>query len=173
MATSSSSPQHTEVILKDFLAFSFHEDQAFLEGLQLLLGQPVVETFQRGGPITPELERALLGPKVFYYNRQHGTDLTPEIVEEYTRTRPQAIPSASKTPGTPPFTSLSKTPDEDRQLSLAELTRLIETGQTHLIPHNYTIPDGVQTQAPEPSKIPIKRKPWERTDQEEPLTHPV
>ncbi|KAJ1300997.1 hypothetical protein OPQ81_003420 [Rhizoctonia solani] len=159
MATSSPSPQDTENLLKDFLAFPFHEDRAFLEGLQLLLGQAVVETFQRGGPITPELERALLGPKLFYYNRQHGTDLTPELVEEYTRTRPQ--------PGTPPFASPSKTPDEDRQLSLAELTRLIETGQTHLIPHNYTIPDGVQTQAPEPSKIPIKKKPWERTDQED------
>ncbi|KAG8704986.1 hypothetical protein FRC11_009399, partial [Ceratobasidium sp. 423] len=161
MATSSPSPQDTENLLKDFLAFPFHEDKAFLEGLQLLLGQPVVETFQRGGPITPELERALLGPKVFYYNRQHGTDLSPELVEEYTRTRPQP---GAKSPETP-FTSLSKTPDEDRQLSLAELTRLIETGQTHLIPHNYTIPDG--TQAPEPSKAPIKKKPWERTDQEE------
>ncbi|CAE6481667.1 unnamed protein product [Rhizoctonia solani] len=145
MATSHPSPQDTEIILKDFLAYSFHEDKAFLEGLQLLLGQPIVETFQRGGPITPELERALLGPKVFYYNRQHGTALTAEIVEEYTRTRHQAISQPGpKTPGTPPFTSLSKTPDEDRQLSLAELTRLIETGQTHLIPHNYTIPDGVQ-----------------------------
>ncbi|KAL5639615.1 hypothetical protein ACGC1H_006281 [Rhizoctonia solani] len=159
MATPSLSPQDTENILKDFLAFPFHEDRAFLEGLQLLLGQPVVEAFQRGGPITAELEQAVLGPKVFYYNRQRGTNLTPEAVEEYTRTRPQAIPQpASESPGTP---------DEDRQLSLAELTRLIETGQTHLIPHNYTIPDGVQAQAPEPSKIPIKRKPWERTDQEE------
>ncbi|CAE6538063.1 unnamed protein product [Rhizoctonia solani] len=163
MATSSPSPQDTENLLKDFLAFPFHEDKAFLEGLQLLLGQPVVETFQRGGPITPELERALLGPKVFYYNRQHSTDITPELVEEYTRTRPQVTPQPASTPGTPSLTS--KTPDEDRQLSLAELTRLIETGQTHLIPHNYTIPDG--TQAPEPSQIPIKKKPWERTDQEE------
>ncbi|CUA71885.1 hypothetical protein RSOLAG22IIIB_04835 [Rhizoctonia solani] len=168
MATPSPSSQDTENLLKDFLAFPFHEDRAFLEGLQLLLGQPVVETFQRGGPITPELEQALLGPKIFYYNRQHGTELTPEVVEEYTRMHPQVNPQAGpKSPGTPPFTSLAKTPDEDRQLSLAELTRLIETGQTHLIPHNYTIPDGVQTQAPEPSKVPIKKKPWERTDQEE------
>ncbi|EUC59527.1 hypothetical protein RSOL_317060 [Rhizoctonia solani AG-3 Rhs1AP] len=101
MATSSPSPQDTENLLKDFLAFPFHEDRAFLEGLQLLLGQPVVEAFQRGGPITPELEQAVLGPKLFYYNRQHGTDLTPEAVEEYTRTRPQAIPQpTSETPGT-------------------------------------------------------------------------
>ncbi|CAE7172122.1 unnamed protein product [Rhizoctonia solani] len=171
MATPSPSPQDTESLLKDFLAFPFHEDKAFLEGLQLLLGQPVVETFQRGGPITPELEQALLGPKVFYYNRQRGASLTPELVEEYTRTHPPATTQPGSAPGTPPFTSISKTPDEDRQLSLAELTRLIETGQTHLIPHNYTIPDG--TQAPEPSKIPIKKKPWERTDQEEPLPHPV
>ncbi|KAF8752090.1 hypothetical protein RHS01_07771 [Rhizoctonia solani] len=128
MATS---PQDTEHVLKDFLAFPFHEDSAFLEGLQLLLGQPIVESLQRGGPITPELEQSLLGPKLFYYNRQHGTNLTPELVNEYTRAQPQT-------------TAQPSTPDEDRQLSLAELTRLIETGQTHLIPHNYTIPDGVQ-----------------------------
>ncbi|CAE6450859.1 unnamed protein product [Rhizoctonia solani] len=152
MATS---PHDTELVLKDFLTFPFHEDRAFLEGLQLLLGQPIVETFQRGGPITPELEQSLLGPKLFYYNRQHGTNLTPELVEQYTRT-------SHPTPNPEP-----PTPDEDRQLSLAELTHLIETGQTHLIPHNYTIPDGVQTQAPEPSKVPIRKKPWERTDQEE------
>ncbi|CEL58978.1 hypothetical protein RSOLAG1IB_08976 [Rhizoctonia solani AG-1 IB] len=153
MATS---PHDTELALKHFLAFPFHQDSAFLEGLQLLLGQPIVETFQRGGPITPDLEQSLLGPKLFYYNRQHGTNLTPELVQEYTRTNHSQSP-----PPQPP------TPDEDRQLSLAELTRLIESGQTHLIPHNYTIPDGVQTQAPEPSKIPIRKKPWERTDQEE------
>ncbi|QRW13398.1 hypothetical protein RhiLY_12397 [Ceratobasidium sp. AG-Ba] len=164
-----------ENTVKEFIAYPFHEDMTFLEGLQLLLGQPVVETFQRGGPISPELEQSLLGPKLFFFNRQRNTNLTAEIVHQYTSTHP-----AQLNPTPPP--SVPKTPDEDRQLSLAELTRLIESGQTHLIPHNHVIPDGVQvkeisltpiktksdclrgiskTDEPSPSKVPIRKKPWE------------
>ncbi|KAG9086602.1 hypothetical protein FRC06_003018, partial [Ceratobasidium sp. 370] len=117
--------------IEQFLAYPFNEDTAFVEGLQQLLGQPIVETFQRGGPISPELERSLLGPKLFFFNRQRNTNLTPEAVQAYAATQPAPQLSA---PVSPPHSS---TPDEDQQLSLAELTRLIESGQTHLIPHNY------------------------------------
>ncbi|KAB5589432.1 hypothetical protein CTheo_7126 [Ceratobasidium theobromae] len=161
--TMAASAHDIDRLVKDFLSYPFHDDKPFLEGLQLLLGQPVVETFQRGGPLTPELEQSLLGPKVFYYNRQHNTNLTPDLVQEYTRTTP-AVPQS---PPKSPSATLTGTPDEDRQLSLAELTRLIETGQTHLIPHNHKIPDGIQTEAPEPSKAPIRKKPWERTSPDE------
>ncbi|KAG9082379.1 hypothetical protein FS749_006881 [Ceratobasidium sp. UAMH 11750] len=141
--------------IKQFLEYPFHEDMAFLEGLQLLLGQPIVETFQRGGPISPELESSLLGPKLFFFNRQRNTNLTPEAVQAYIAAQPAPQLSVSAPPPS------SSTPDEDRQLSLAELTRLIESGQTHLIPHNHVIPDGVQTEEPSPSKAPIRKKPWE------------
>jgi hypothetical protein len=113
--------------------------------------------------MSPELEQSLLGPKLFFFNRcvhyhfrylrpyplvrQRNTNLTPEAVQEYTRTRPQPTSPSSSTP---PSANLIKTPDEDQQLSLAELTRLIESGQTHLIPHNYVIPDGVQASPHEP-----------------------
>ncbi|KAG8736438.1 hypothetical protein FRC10_009320 [Ceratobasidium sp. 414] len=144
---------HDAESIEQFLAHPFHEDTAFLregvyshsehqEGLQLLLGQPIVETFQRGGPISPDLDRSLLGPKLFFFNRQRNTNLTPEAVQAYIAARP--VPQLSVPASPPP----SSTPDEDKQLSLAELTRLIESGQTHLIPHNYVIPDGVQASPP-------------------------
>ncbi|KAG8679317.1 hypothetical protein FRC09_019049 [Ceratobasidium sp. 395] len=141
----------TAATVQDFLDYPFHQDMAFLEGLQLLLGQPIVESFQRGGPISPELEQSLLGPKLFFFNRQRNTNLTPEAVQEYTATRAQPAQLSPNSLVVPPSSSSSppaKTPDEDQQLSLAELTRLIESGQTHLIPHNYVIPDGVQASSP-------------------------
>ncbi|KAF8607220.1 hypothetical protein BDV93DRAFT_552959 [Ceratobasidium sp. AG-I] len=155
-------PSSAQSTVKDFLGYPFHQDTTFLEGLQLLLGQPVVDTIQRGGPLSPELEQSLLGPKLFFFNRLRNINLTPEVVQEYTQSHP--LPESQPTPAPP------KTPDEEEQLSLAELTRLIETGQTHLIPHNDTIPGGVQasclspSEEPSPPKAPILKKPWEVVD---------
>lgn len=54
-------------------------------------------------------------------------------------------------------------PDDARPLTFAQLSDLIQSGQTHLIPNNKEIPDDTNPDQPSASNVKdIPKKPWEK-----------
>lgn len=82
-----------------------------------------------------------MGPNL-RFGRQTGIQMTWEDVVEY-----RALLADTKP--TPPTEITSQISSEDavdpeiKELSFAEISHLIQSGQTHLIPHNDVIPAGV------------------------------
>ena len=163
--------------------------------------QSIVSSSQ--GKSVEELENTIGRAKAFYFSRQTidtlctlislltffrrttGHTVTWEDYLQWAKSYPSGLELPS-TPQQPPGSGSinlansneQETPDSERVLSFQEITELIRTGQTHLIPNNKLIPDAlnvrlifspeilfaenfIQSAEPSTSTAPTRKKPWE------------
>jgi len=106
-----------EEAVRQFREYDFDNDEEFREGLKEILG--LVE-----GKEEAEKEEIVGRAKVFYFSRKANVSITWEDVK-----RDDDIDA--------PADNADETP-----LTFAQLSELIQSGQTHLIPNNKEIPEG-------------------------------
>ncbi|KZT34103.1 hypothetical protein SISSUDRAFT_1053345 [Sistotremastrum suecicum HHB10207 ss-3] len=123
-------------VLRQFHEYPFSTDNVFQEGLKSVLAAEGT---------ADEQEEIIGRAKAYYFSQISGQELSWE-----------AIKAASNPSSNPPSSS-----EEQRPLTLAELTNLIQTGQTHLIPNNKLLPSGTSAESPSPSSAGLRKKPWE------------
>ncbi|KAF8581828.1 hypothetical protein K439DRAFT_199622 [Ramaria rubella] len=122
------------------------------------------------GKSPEELENIIGQAKVFYFSRTTGQELIWENYVEWKNSRPSPFPD---TPAVLPGEEAASIALQIEQrtisapLSFQQITDLIKTGQTHLIPNNRVVPEALHTEAPSESRTAARRKPWEK--EEEPL----
>jgi len=132
--------------VKLFSEYDFEKDESFQEGLKEIL-------LLLEGKSEEEREEMIGRAKVFYFSKITNTRLSWEDLQ-----RAQSLPNQDED-------TIVKTDDtdEERPLTFAELSELIQSGKTHLIPNNKEIPNGTNTEQPSESTMKeIPKKPWEK-----------
>ncbi|KIJ26508.1 hypothetical protein M422DRAFT_55503 [Sphaerobolus stellatus SS14] len=166
LSTKSLEPESS--FFNEFSSYKFFEDPAFQEGLQSIISSSQASSAE-------ELENVIGRAKAFYFTRATGRTVTWEEYLKWAKRHPSGLELPS-TPGDPPGADSTapadqgnqETQDSERVLSFQEITDLIRTGQTHLIPNNKVIPDALNPAEPSTSTAPAKKKPWERDSDDSP-----
>ncbi|KAF8513721.1 hypothetical protein BU17DRAFT_95079 [Hysterangium stoloniferum] len=145
--------------LYEFSTYPFEGDAVFQEGLQSIISAAQ-------GKSSGELEDIIGRAKTFYFARITGRKVTWENYLEWRKSHPLGpFPDPpSDLPGTVPKSMVVDGSDigNTEVLSFQRITELIQTGQTHLIPNNKVIPDGLHNEPPTQSAQVARKKPWER-----------
>ncbi|TDL20625.1 hypothetical protein BD410DRAFT_361544 [Rickenella mellea] len=148
-------------IYAQFATYPFETDEVFLEGLRGIAGSGAVD-----GLGDDERAYVIGRAKAFYFTKTQGKEVT---WEEYVRWSggqgsaggPSSLPAGVAAPPPPPSSTTPAPPSDPKELSLAEISALIESGQTHLIPNNEVIPGGLSEEPPSETYAPPRKKPWE------------
>ncbi|KAH8112240.1 hypothetical protein DFH11DRAFT_514976 [Phellopilus nigrolimitatus] len=144
-------------VYEQFFAYPFDTDQVFQEGLSSIL-----DSVQKGGRVTELQEHDVLGrAKAFYFSKITGQTITWEEIQSASNARAEITQTLTGVEGRIKSSVASNPASECIEFTFAEITALIESGQTHLIPNNEEIPTGINENAPTPSRQEPRRKPWE------------
>ncbi|EJD05329.1 uncharacterized protein FOMMEDRAFT_165789 [Fomitiporia mediterranea MF3/22] len=136
--------------LEEFAAYPFHSDQAFQDGLTSILNAACAD-----GSDSEGREDVIGRAKAFYFSSVTGHQISWDDVRNATE-RKSSEDHAGNIPGPNDVAQ-----NESRVLSFTEITALIESDRTHLIPNNESISGGVNDDRPSESKEKPRRKPWE------------
>ncbi|KAF8523647.1 hypothetical protein JB92DRAFT_1549151 [Gautieria morchelliformis] len=171
MATSTSQPaqQTQNDPLYEFSVYPFSTDPVFQAGLRSIVSSTPGES-------SDELENIIGQAKVFYFARTTGYQVTWKNYLEWRKSHPSPGPdnqaisagAGSEACGT---ASPGEEGGKSAQLTFQQITDLINTGQTHLIPNNNLIPEALHGDPPSESTNPTRRKPWEQAQPDEVQYH--
>ncbi|CAL1709565.1 unnamed protein product [Somion occarium] len=138
--------------ITQFLSYPFDKDDAFQQGLTGIIANGAFDC-----KTDAEKQEVIRRSQIFYFNHTKGYSITWDEVQRRLPSNPSAVPAQTTT------TDSQASADEQtaRQLSLAELKVLIESGRTDQIPNNRIIPNDLNPRTPSQSTAPARKKPWE------------
>ncbi|KZW00365.1 hypothetical protein EXIGLDRAFT_830774 [Exidia glandulosa HHB12029] len=121
-------------VYAQFEQYDFDADIAFQNGLA-----SIVVGAQEQGKSEDEVADIVGRAKAFYFSRTTGQALDWDAYRTHKASRPA----------------------EARQLSFNEIVELVKSGQTHLVPNNKTVPEGLNNGPSTTSSATARAKPWE------------
>ncbi|KAI5120408.1 hypothetical protein M0805_000187 [Coniferiporia weirii] len=143
-------------VLEQFHAYPFDTDQVFQDGLLKIL-----ESAHTNGTDAMHQEYVIGRAKAFYFSSVTNQRISWEEIQSslplglsQNRVKDKLAEEQLKA-------GASGADNGQHELSLAEISELIESGQTHLIPNNEIVPTGINVQIPSSSNETLRRKPWE------------
>jgi len=138
--------------IEQFLAYNFDGDADFQKGLTTLL---------RNAPPNHNVAYLTGQAKAFYFSKKTGMDISWDKVQAQIATANDA--NRDREDDEMRNSSATQPNAQDpQQLSIVEVTRLIESGQMHLIPNTRAIPEHLNEAPTSQAQAPQRRKPWEK-----------
>jgi len=140
-----SQPSNNEA-LYEFSIYPFSTDPVFQEGLQSIVSSA-------HGKSAEELEYVIGQAKAFYFARATGHKIIWEHYVEWKKSHTSPFPGApidppaedpsAEDPASMVANARIGETEASRPLSFQQITELIKSGQTHLIPNNKVIPEAL------------------------------
>ncbi|KLO15539.1 hypothetical protein SCHPADRAFT_902308 [Schizopora paradoxa] len=144
-------------VLQSFREYPFDEDAEFQAGLSEILGARTQSGAEAGQTNVGDI---IGQAKAYYFSSKCGIPFSWEEYLQQTQDEPHNNLQPSKA-------ATGETDLVSNELSFAQISALIESGETHLIPNNEIIPGGVNIASPSQSKVNSARKPWEKAPEPE------
>jgi len=123
--------------------------------------QKGLATLVRSAPPDRNVDYLTGRAKAFYFSKKTGMNVSWDEVQAHAATAEGANHGREDDKMRTPS---AIQPEPDVQLSIAELTRLIESGATHLIPYTEVIPERLNEAPQSKAQAPQREKPWEKNN---------